>query len=313
MSDLVSILSVITSAVILMGLRTQSQQQQRQLSVLWLSRFARNSLHIQIARSSDLPDFKSSSDCKRRTPGGLHDLLEPSFDMFALEDCPAPSAAAMLLQERDFRFVRRCGTQCEHYCLWRCGGRRKQNGLSIGSSCRAAKWLLEFAVSQSALALSIMLLIYCLLLEDPNRVDQELVSIPLLNAAESGHVEDVKLLLQHGADISQRNYYGLTALHRASEEGRTEVVRLLLDMGADMDATDADGETALQKAAQQGQRRVVHVLASYGPDLLYQDVAGYTLLMRAAEWGWRDIAGAVLQAKGGLGLLDLRDDWGESA
>ncbi len=45
---------------------------------------------------SDLPDFKSSY--KRRTPGGLHDLLEPSFDMFALEDCPAPSAAAMLLQ-----------------------------------------------------------------------------------------------------------------------------------------------------------------------------------------------------------------------
>ena len=47
---------------------------------------------------SDLPDFKSSSDFKRRAPGGLHDLLEPSFDMFALEDCPAPSAAAMLLQ-----------------------------------------------------------------------------------------------------------------------------------------------------------------------------------------------------------------------
>jgi hypothetical protein len=47
---------------------------------------------------SDLQDFKSSSDHKRRTPGGLRDLLEPSFDMFALEDCPAPSAAAMLLQ-----------------------------------------------------------------------------------------------------------------------------------------------------------------------------------------------------------------------
>jgi ankyrin repeat protein len=90
----------------------------------------------------------------------------------------------------------------------------------------------------------------------------QLVSIPLLNAAESGHFEDVKLLLEHGADISQRNYYGLTgnqqistvsrnygnrrimslialvnfsfptALHRASEEGRTEIVRLLLDMGA---------------------------------------------------------------------------------
>jgi hypothetical protein len=49
---------------------------------------------------SDLTDFKSSSssDHKMRAPGGLHDLLEPSFDMFALEDCPAPTAAAMLLQ-----------------------------------------------------------------------------------------------------------------------------------------------------------------------------------------------------------------------
>ena len=90
-------------------------------------------------------------------------------------------------------------------------------------------------VSQAAMALSLTLLVYCLLLEDPLHVDQEvkrslfpsqrhrtigaqcwvfvfwqLVSIPLLNAAESGHVEDVKLLLEHGADISQRNYYGLT-------------------------------------------------------------------------------------------------------
>jgi ankyrin repeat protein len=32
-------------------------------------------------------------------------------------------------------------------------------------------------------------------------------------------------LLNNGADINQRNYYGLTALHRASEEGRTSTVK----------------------------------------------------------------------------------------
>jgi hypothetical protein len=45
-----------------------------------------------------------------------------------------------------------------------------------------------------------------------DQVFTQLVSIPLLNAAEAGHVEDVRLLLDHGADISQRNYYGLTGL-----------------------------------------------------------------------------------------------------
>ena len=44
--------------------------------------------------------------------------------------------------------------------------------------------------------------------------------MPLLNAAEAGDVHQVQLLLDHGANIEERNYYGLTALHRASEEGR---------------------------------------------------------------------------------------------
>ena len=57
----------------------------------------------------------------------------------------------------------------------------------------------------------------------------------------------VKLLLDHGAAIEQRNYYGLTALHRAAEEGRLQVVRLLLARGADVQAQDCDGGRALEK------------------------------------------------------------------
>jgi len=38
----------------------------------------------------------------------------------------------------------------------------------------------------------------------------------------------VALLLDNGAPVGQRNYYGLTALHRASEEGKLSVVRALL-------------------------------------------------------------------------------------
>ena len=42
-------------------------------------------------------DFKHIESRQRGT-NALRDILEPCFDTFALEDCPAPSAAAMLLQ-----------------------------------------------------------------------------------------------------------------------------------------------------------------------------------------------------------------------
>ncbi len=62
-------------------------------------------------------------------------------------------------------------------------------------------------MASSSLAVSIMLLLYCLSLEDPDFLSP---SLPLLNAAEAGHDDVVETLLNNGADIQQRNYYGLT-------------------------------------------------------------------------------------------------------
>ena len=121
----------------------------------------------------------------------------------------------------------------------------------------------------------------------------------------------VALLLDNGAPVGQRNYYGLTALHRASEEGKLSVVKLLLHRGADVQAKDCDGETALEKAAQQGHRRIVSLLAAWGSDVGFRDAMGYSLTMRAAEWGWLDVLMALIQEK--RAALDAVDLWGESA
>jgi len=50
---------------------------------------------------------------------------------------------------------------------------------------------------------------------------------PLLDAAYLGKVENLKYLLQHGADLTTKNKRGKTALHLAEEKGHEEAIQLL--------------------------------------------------------------------------------------
>jgi len=60
----------------------------------------------------------------------------------------------------------------------------------------------------------------------------------LIDAAESGRLELVKLLVEHGADLEFRNGSGQTPLIVASLQGQTDVVAYLLNHGANIEASD---------------------------------------------------------------------------
>ena len=64
-------------------------------------------------------------------------------------------------------------------------------------------------------------------------------------AAEKGRIDVVRLLLDAGADVDQREGSDWTALFSAASEGHLEVVELLLDAGADFNVKDGSGETPL--------------------------------------------------------------------
>jgi ankyrin repeat protein len=74
----------------------------------------------------------------------------------------------------------------------------------------------------------------------------DVVSDALYSAARNGHVETVRYLLDHGADIDARGFFGATGLHWAAMNGHKEMAEFLAERGAALTITDAkfDGTPA---------------------------------------------------------------------
>lgn len=69
---------------------------------------------------------------------------------------------------------------------------------------------------------------------DINSADQNGCT-PLMRAAENGHHNAVRDLLQKGVAVDTRHRSGVTALMLAARQGHLQIVKMLLDAGADPD------------------------------------------------------------------------------
>lgn len=85
-------------------------------------------------------------------------------------------------------------------------------------------------------------------------------------AADGGHAECTKLILDAGADKDLKNDDGFTALMKTCQKGHSECAKLLLDKGARHDIKNASGWTALLNAAEKGQTECVKALLNAGAD-----------------------------------------------
>ncbi|XP_074564290.1 putative E3 ubiquitin-protein ligase XBOS36 [Curcuma longa] len=88
-------------------------------------------------------------------------------------------------------------------------------------------------------------------------------SSPLHIAAAGGHFEIVLLLLEHGAGVNSRNFYGLTPLMEACRSGCWEAVQALLVFDCDVSkASYWNGRTALHYAAEGGHAACIRLLVA---------------------------------------------------
>lgn len=98
----------------------------------------------------------------------------------------------------------------------------------------------------------------------------------LSKAAKKGRIEQVKALIEAGADVDERSRGGNTPLYYAAQKGHAEVVRLLVEAGADVDVDNDFGSTPLHVASRGGHVEVIRLLAGAGANLDTQNLSGAT-------------------------------------
>jgi serine/threonine-protein phosphatase 6 regulatory ankyrin repeat subunit B len=110
---------------------------------------------------------------------------------------------------------------------------------------------------------------------------------PVLNAAEEGDLEKVKLLLKQGKSINERDpriKFGWTPLIAAIYQRNTNVAHYLIASGADVNLTDNQGETAIMWATVSDENfELVQDLIAHGADLNAKDKNGASVLSYASS------------------------------
>lgn len=121
----------------------------------------------------------------------------------------------------------------------------------------------------------------------------------VFTAAAKGDLDQVKSLINNNKDLVYAvNDNKKTALHFAAEKGHVDIVRFLLDSGAEVNATTAGGNTALVFAAQNGHNDVGKLLLQKGAKVDIRNKYAMTPLFFAADRGNVEMA-AMLIAYGG--------------
>lgn len=112
---------------------------------------------------------------------------------------------------------------------------------------------------------------------------------PLMEAAYYDNYEAMELFLEKGADIHRKNGYEQTALHLAANSGNTECIKLLLEMGSEIDEKDSEGKTPLILAAENDYPESVKFLLEKGADKRITDNEGKTAKDHAAEYEYKGV------------------------
>ncbi len=126
--------------------------------------------------------------------------------------------------------------------------------------------------------------------------------VPLIEACAYSTIEEVRRLLDEGADLDAIDGRGTTALITAASKNRCDIVSLLVDRGAAIDQKDKNGRTALMAASAHGYEELTGFLIVHGADPHIMDNSGQTAEQMAEFHGARKIATEIADTIDETGL-----------
>ena len=89
----------------------------------------------------------------------------------------------------------------------------------------------------------------------------------ILAAIQGGHLEIVRLLLDHGVNLAGAKGQGRAAFYTALGQGHTDIVELLINRGVNPRVPNESGEGALHVAAARGNTEIIALLLKHGLDV----------------------------------------------
>lgn len=115
-----------------------------------------------------------------------------------------------------------------------------------------------------------------------------------------GSIEEVKLLVKHGADINSRGPLGRTPVCWAADRGKVEIMEWLMQQGADLTLKSDTGAGLLMAAMQSpyinANFKVIKSLIDKRVERFDADNFGWTPIGWATSQGYRELVEYIVQA-----------------
>ncbi|UZP36909.1 hypothetical protein NXS19_004725 [Fusarium pseudograminearum] len=122
-------------------------------------------------------------------------------------------------------------------------------------------------------------------LNETERINVTFLRTACFLAAENGKHEAILSFLKYGVSPNLTNLQGQSLLHRATWRGDYKLVDILIEHGANVDQRDHNGRTPLLGNADLKRKRVLKLLIDHGADINLRQREGCHELYEAAVFG----------------------------